>query len=226
MREKIDVQGVKFHCMPAQEAMEKAVGFLESDTVDTIEILTMDVLMAGHSNDEWKRQIDEIKLVLPGEAEILEIAGVDDRGILKETGNAVFLKLFLKYLQKNRKKIFLLAQSEEIVKRAEDIISRYHYGIRLTGHALLDADDGREEAVINTINGTETDCLISILTSPYQESFISRNRALLNVKTWFGCGAMLVKYYNRRSVFGRLRYRITKMIFRRNVLRGTGNENA
>ena len=56
---------------------------------------------------------------------------------------------------------------------------------------MISETEGREEEIINEINGTETDCIISVLPSPYQEMFIGRNRSLLNVKLWLGCGAML-----------------------------------
>lgn len=105
----------------------------------------------------------------------------------------------MKYLQKNRKRVFLLAESEEKLNTVENAMKYYDKGIFLTGHALIKEGENREEDVVNEINGTETDCILSVLSSPYQEKFIAENQALLNVKLWFGCGLCLKKVMARES---------------------------
>ena len=86
--------------------------------------------------------------------------------------------------------MFLLAETEEDLQRAGEMLRRYSRGIRLAGSGIMETDDKREESVVNEINGTETDCILSVLASPYQEQFISRNKALLNAKIWLGCGSV------------------------------------
>lgn len=217
MEEKIEVLGIRMDCLGAKEAMLLAMQFMENDSVDTIEIMSMDVLMKGQEDSDWQNWTKEVKLLLPGESEILEAAEIHDRQKLKETGNRVFLKMFLKYLQKNRKRVYLLAETGEQIERAEGAIRRYNRGIRITGHALLEPDHNREEEVINEINGTETDCIISVLSSPYQEEFISRNKTLLNIKIWFGCGAMLERSYDDRQTLDKIRHFFRKTMFQRRV---------
>ena len=176
MEEKIEVLGVRLDCLTAKETMLRAIQFMENDPVDTIEIMTMDCLMNNQEDEPWISRVKDFKLVLPGEVEILEAAEVHDRVKLKETENRIFLKMFMKYLQKNQKRIYLLADTEEEIVQAENAIRHYNRGIRVSGHACLDPGGNREEEVVNDINGTETDCVLSVLSSPYQESFISRIR--------------------------------------------------
>lgn len=217
MEDRINVLGIDMDSLSAKENMRCAMKFMESDSVDTIEIMTMDVLMKEQENTEWKSWTGEMKLFVPGESEILEAAGIHDRRTLKETDGRVFLKMFLKYLDKNRKKVYLLAEKQEQIQRVENAIHRYNSGIRLTGHSLLSQDDNREEEVVNDINGTETDCIISVLQAPYQEEFICRNKTLLNVKVWFGCGPMLEKSYERRKLFYNVRHFFRKTMFHHQV---------
>lgn len=219
MEEKIEVLGIEMDCLTAKEIMLRAMQFIENDPVDTIEMMTMDSLMNNREDETWVTRAGEFKLVLPGESEILEAAEVRDRIKLKETENRVFLKMFMKYLQKNQKRVYLLADTEEEIAQAEAAIRRYNRGIRLTGQACLNSDDNREEEVVNDINGTETDCVLSVLSSPYQESFISRNRTLLNTKLWFGCGPMLSRSYDDRKIFQQIRHFFRKTMFRRQVER-------
>lgn len=96
MEDNIDVLGVELNCLTAKEAMLQAMQFMENDLVDTIEILSMEDLMYGREDVEWKNLVREFGLVLPGEAEILKAADVHDRAKEKETANHTFLKLFLK----------------------------------------------------------------------------------------------------------------------------------
>ena len=217
MEEKIEVLGIRLDCLTAKETMLQAIQFMENDPVDTIEIMTMDCLMNNQEDEPWISRVKDFKLVLPGEVEILEAAEIHDRVKLKETENRIFLKMFMKYLQKNQKRIYLLADTEEEIRQAESAIRHYNRGIRISGHACLNPADNREEEVVNDINGTETDCVLSVLSSPYQESFISRNKTLLNTKLWFGCGPMLSRSYDDRKVLQQIRHFFRKTMFRRQV---------
>ncbi len=219
MEERIEVLGIKMDCLSAKESMLCAMQFLENDSVDTIEIMTMDTLMNCRDDEGWRARLAELKLVLPGEAEILEAADIHDAIKLKETESRIFLKMFMRYLQKNRKRVYLLAGTEEELGQAESAMRRYNRGIRITGHALLSGEGGREEEVINDINGTETDCILSVLPSPYQELFIGGNKTLLNAKVWFGCGPMLARSYDDLRIFQKIRHFFKKATFRRQVER-------
>ena len=149
MADSIEVMGVVLDCLTAKEAMLRAMQFMENDLVDTIEILSMNDLMNGREDMEWKELIKECGLVIPGEAEILRAAGAGGGNLEKETADHTFLKLFLKYLQKNQKKIFLLAETEEELLHTADAVRRYSRGIRLAGSGVIRPDDNREESVIN-----------------------------------------------------------------------------
>ena len=213
MADSIEVMGVILDCLTAKEAMLQAMQFMENDLVDTIEILSMKDLMNGREDEEWKDLVNECGLVIPGEAEILKAAGAGGRNVEKETADHTFLKLFLKYLQKNQKKIFLLADTDEDLLHITDSLRRYSRGLRLTGSGVIKPDDNREESVINESNGTETDCILSVMGSPYQEQFIGRNRALLNAKVWLGCGAVFREGYGARRPAGRLKHIFRKFLF-------------
>lgn len=213
MTDSIEVLGVRLNCLTAKESMLKVMQFMENDLVDTIEILSMDALMKGRDDEEWKELFREFDLVLPGEAEILNAADTTDKDRMKETDNHIFLKLFLKYLQKNQRKVFLLAETEEDHQCAADVLRRYGRGIRLAGSGIIRAEDNREESVINEINGTETDCILSVLRPPYQEQFITRNRALLNAKVWLGCGTVFTEKYRGHKPAGRVKHLFRKFLF-------------
>ena len=120
MTEKISIFDVEISCIKAKEAMMQAIGFMKGDSVNTIELVSMESLMKEHENPEWKKKVSMQDLVLPGSVEILEAAKTDDARLLRETDNKLFLRMFLKYLQKNHHKIYLLAASQEELVKAEE----------------------------------------------------------------------------------------------------------
>ena len=122
MTEKISIFDVVISCIKAKEAMMQAIGFMKGDSVNTIELVSMESLMKEHENPEWKKKVSMQDLVLPGSVEILEAAKTDDARLLRETDNKLFLRMFLKYLQKNHHKIYLLAASQEELVKAEEAL--------------------------------------------------------------------------------------------------------
>lgn len=218
MNESREILGLRVDCLSAKEAMMRAMRFMENVPVDTIEILTMDALLSLSGHEAWTGNPVVPGLILPGDPEILDAADVQDEKTKKEIRNRTFLKMFLKYLQKNRRKVFLLAADEEDMDSLTDALERMNRRLVITGQALTGSAEGREEKVVNEINGTDTECIISVIPSPYQEMFIGENRELLNAKLWLGCGAVMkeIRDDNAAGRFGRF---LQKFMFRRRVER-------
>lgn len=211
MEKRINIFDVEIDGFTAKAAMKAAVEYMQSESINTIEIVTLDMLMRGQDSPEWKEETKEIDLVLPGEKEILEAAEVLDKSLLKDVTNKMFLKMFLRYLQRNRKRIFLIADSMQELENLRQALEKYNRGIIVVGTGILDAEGKAKEEVINDVNGAETDCIFSVLPSPQQEAFIVQNRNLLNARVWLGCGRTLAQNYGERPAGGVRRFIIKKM---------------
>ena len=123
MIEKMNIFDVEIPILTAKEAMIRAMQYLESESVDTIELVSMDMLMKERENAQWKEQINALTMLLPENTEILKAAEIENEKLFRETEENVFLKMFMKYMQKNHKKIFLLADSEENLGKVEAVLS-------------------------------------------------------------------------------------------------------
>ena len=53
MEEKINIFDIEMDNLTAKETMIKAMEYLESESMDTIEIMSMDMLLSGQENTEW-----------------------------------------------------------------------------------------------------------------------------------------------------------------------------
>lgn len=216
MEKKINIFDVEIDGFTAKAAMQAAVRYMQSEPINTIEIVTLDMLMQGQGSPEWIEKTKEIDLVLPGESEILEAAENVDKNLLRDVTNEMFLKMFLRYLQRNHMKVFLISGSDEELVNLKAALERYSKGIVIVGEGVLDPENKAVEEIINEVNGVETDCILSILPSPQQEEFIVRNSALLNARMWLGCGKTLTRLYGKRSEGGLYRF-FLKKVFRYRV---------
>lgn len=217
MEEKINIFDVEIPCITAKEAMIRAMDYMEQESLNTIELLSMKMLLGGQEDTQWKEQLNGSSMILPVSVEILEAAQVKDSTLLRETDDKLFLRMFMKYMQKNHKKLFLLAESEEELEKAEELLNRRNRGIQIIGKAVLKQDGEQIQNVINAINGTETDCILSVLPSPFQEQFIQRNKALLNARVWLGCGTTLRQIFDDMRLNIRIRHFVMKRLFRYRV---------
>ncbi len=224
MENKIDIFEIDIDALTAKDTLKRIVQFMESETVNTVEIVTLELLVHGQDDSEWREMMRQMDLVLPGEKEILEAsekaagplggaAGSNGR-LMKEMEKRVFLKMFLKYLQRTGKKVFLLADQETDLLLLQEKLRPYAKGLLPAGHALLPQEGGRKDSVINEINGAEPDCIISVLPYPEQERFITEAKALLNARLWIGCSLILLQEENIKKPSGKLRKFLLKRTLR------------
>ena len=95
MIEKMNIFDVEIPILTAKEAMIRAMQYLESESVDTIELVSMDMLMKERENAQWKEQINELTMLLPENTEILKAAEIENEKLFRETEENVFLKMFM-----------------------------------------------------------------------------------------------------------------------------------
>ncbi|QDW73392.1 WecB/TagA/CpsF family glycosyltransferase [Lachnospiraceae bacterium KGMB03038] len=217
MSAKINVLDIEIDNCTAKEAMKKAVEYLATEPANMIEMVTVDAIMQLDEMTEMRKEFSQFDLVLAGDRMILEAAEVTDRKYLQETENHVFLKMFLRYLHKNHKRIYLLVESEEDGQNFYDYLERHYGGVQIVGMAKVSAQNRADDMLVNAINGGEIDCVLSALAAPLQEEFIVRNRNLLNAGLWLGLGCEMLPV--RRAGFGRGRISqfLVKMIFKKEM---------
>ena len=217
MEEKINVFDIELNLLTAKKAMRQVMRYMGGESVSTIELIPMEVLLKGQDDAEWKQALQSVDLLLPSEREILESAEVTDQNAIQDLENNTFVRLFFRYLVKNKKKVFLLTEDEKASKLLKERIETYRKVIQFVGEAVISAQSGSKEAVINMINGVEPDCILSGLSYPWQEKLIAESKALLNARVWFGCTFLLNQQKKEEKASGKFKYFILKRLFRYQV---------
>ena len=180
MNEKINVLGVNIDSFTAKEAMKETIAFLESEPVSVIDVVSVDALMQMNDLPELKEKMNEFDMILPGEKLILEAA--EEPELPEEINMKLYLKMFMRYLHKNHKRLYLLVESEEEGQEAFRYLQKAYSGIQLVGLAKVSAEGRADDMLVNAINGSEVDCVLSALSVPLQEDFIAKNRNLLDAR--------------------------------------------
>ena len=221
MENKISVFGIGIDSRPAKESLKAAIELMDGEGLSTIEILTMDMLLKERDNEEIKEILAKMDLVLPESEAMLKMAENPEAKHAAETAEKRgFLQMYLKYLQKYKKRVFLLAEDDRQCEQVSELLKKEYRGILLTGSGVL-PEGGEEESVINEINGLEIDCILSVLSSPHQELFAENARNMLSAKMWLGLSRMLRK----KQEEGKKTYK-AKNFFIRNLFRhSVGKEN-
>ena len=188
MNNKINVLELELHNDTAKEAMQKVMEYMKTEPLNIVEFISSDSLLLSKDDEVLRDNISQADLVLTIEKSFLELAGVTDRKRLQEAENGLLLKMILHYFHKNQSRVFLLAESEEDRTRLAENFEQYYSGIHLVGTEIVSSDRAMDDMILNSINGVEAECVISVLPSPLQETFVVRNRILLNTRVWLGLG--------------------------------------
>ena len=72
MNAELEILGVKLKHYRVDAAMEIAEEYLSNDKLNTIGIVTMQMLMQASKEPTWKQYIEDLDLTVIGETEVLE----------------------------------------------------------------------------------------------------------------------------------------------------------
>ena len=214
----MNVLNVRIDNYTAKEALEKVDGFMKTEAVNTVEIVTSDVLMRIAGEEGLKEKIEEFDIVLPGDEAILE-ASDPASSRMEELRNRVFTYNFLTYLHENKTKVFILADTEKELQDVRTYFEENTDGIEITGTAVVPADDSADDMISNEVNGSEATCIISCIASSNQELFISRCKNALNVRLWIGIGKLEVLCAGKKTWFVKMKEFTEKKILKNRVVK-------
>ena len=188
MSERINVLGIEINNYTAKEAMQRVMNYIKHDSLQVIVRLTLGNAKKIAELPVYKETLEKFEIVFPDSRFLMEAAGVQDKQLLKEAEEQTFMKLFVRYLHKNQKRVFLLAETQALCAEMQEFIKSKFPKIVVVGVATFEEYGNSEEMIVNSINGVEADCVAAALSSPMQEIFISKYRMALNAKLWLGLG--------------------------------------
>ncbi len=213
----MQVLGVELKDYTVREAMRKADLYLRDSKVNTIAYITTQGLMAAEQSPELTAFLSNIDLTVAADADILKVAGIENRNRTKEIENDEFLEEFLKKLIRMRKRVYLLTGTQDQLQKLEECIRSYQENLKIVGRFSLDGLEKDEDYLINEMNGVMPDVVISNISSPLRETFFENNHMKMNASIWLMLKDKVVHATSRRNIFWKLTDKLSRKLFRKKV---------
>ena len=217
MQEKIQVLEVELDNCSAKEAMKRVVEHMNMERLNVVEMVTMNTLARFQEVEEDAALFKEFDLVLPSDKGILEAAGIHDERRLREVDELLFIKMIMRYLQKSRISVFLLSETEASRLQFEEYIDKEYGNLKVIGSISLEEHGSSDDMFLNLINGAEVQCVLSTLPSPMEENLISKNKALVNARVWFGFGPLIREINKEKKGWQKFKENILRRILKKEV---------
>ncbi len=216
MQEKVQVLGIELDNCAAKEAMKRTVDYMQMERLNVVEMITMNTLAHFQAIEEEKKVFQTFDLVFPSDRGILQAVGIEDERRLRDVDEFLFIKMVIRYLQKNNVRVFLLSQSEISRLQMEKYIEEEFENLNIVASTSLEERVSSDD-ILNMINGAEVECVLSTLMSPVEEYFISRNKALINARVWLGFGVLLNDMKKEKKGWEKLLVKMYRRILKKEV---------
>ncbi len=190
MNTKINVLGVELDNYRVDDALALVHEYMQNDRLNTIGIVTMQMLMLAGEDEQWKTYMKDLDMSIIGETEILAAAGIEQDGTLYEEveANEFVARLFW-YLIQRQGRVFVLGETENEVDSLEKYLQETYPGLAMAGSAVVESlDETGVDSLLNEINSATADVIVSGLKGTLQDKFVMDNRSKISAKIWLSLG--------------------------------------
>lgn len=188
MIKKVELLGIELDNYTVREAMLQVEVYLNNTVMNTIENISMEMLVKAQDDEILKECMEHLDLAIISEKEILKAAGVISAQRIRETIDNEFFKEFMKRIVRNNKTVYLLGNTSTQIQELQGFLNTNYEKLKISGVYALEDCTGDFDTIINEINIAEPDVIFSVLPTPQQENFLKDNAAKFNAKIWYGLG--------------------------------------
>jgi len=183
MNAELEILGVKLKHYHVDAAMEIVEEYLSNDKLNTIGIVTMQMLMQASKEPTWKQYIEDLDLTVIGETEVPETPSYEE----VET-NEFIARFFWGLIQK-KSRIFVLGDTGEELQTLQKYLTETYPGIEIGGGAVVETlEESAFDSLVNEINSQTTDVIVSGLAGTRQDRFVLENSSKISAKIWLSLG--------------------------------------
>jgi len=214
---KIPLLGMEIDNYTTSEALTKVETFFAEPRLDVVLTITREFLLHAKNNETVRRITGQISLGILGETEVLYALGIDSAERREEAEKRLFLQEFMKRIIRNHKRVFLLADTKEDLAVFRERLDEQYGRISILGSAALMEMSGDWDAVVNELNAQAPDVILSLIGSPVQEEFLTKNRKRIEARVWYGIGGLPFLTERKKRLGDRIRRRIRGALLKRYV---------
>lgn len=226
---KINILGLNLQDYTLREKMRLTESYLRGGALNTVACVSAKMLMRAGEDARQKEWLEAMDVIAYCDRDILDAAGITSYNRLREVENNSFLKELCKKLAREKRTVYLLADTEEAAGLLEQFLSRQEPALGApVGKSVLGSEETESgtDAVINEINDKAPDVILSFMTYPRQEAFVFKNKNRINADLWIGLQRENLLSYKENKGRRALTRGLSKKIFWRKVQRYEVQEKA
>lgn len=182
MRE-MKILGLNLRDYTVKESLRLTEQFMDSGALRTIMYISTQDLVKITKEPEKLEWLESLDMILWQSADILKTANILNWNRQREIENNEYLFEFLKRLAKEKRTIYLIADSTDADYGLMAKLLIIQGNLNIRGLNTFEAGDGN---LINGINDVAPDVIISMMPCEKQLEFVHENRKMINGKIWLG----------------------------------------
>lgn len=194
MSERINVRGVRFDNVNAEETMDKIKAFLEEDGVSVMYTPNSEIVQFCIDDNSLFEVINSAQLIIPDGIGVIYASKILKTPLKARVPGIETAERVVEYASKTGKSIFILGGAkatetcEAVSKIAADKLCKKYPGLVVAG--TCDGFFTQEQSVqiVDEINASGASILFVCLGAPKQEKWIYDNRDKLKVRFAAGLG--------------------------------------
>lgn len=219
MGKRINILGVEIDNYSVREAMLLIDEYLNNDWMNVIEVISIDILVKASEDLKFKEYVEQSDMCVIGDKTILEVSEEVDPQRIREIEEGLLTIQILKYAHRNRKSVFILCEDEDTGEELYKYLEKEYEDLEIIGKYAVKDNPEDDDSMINEINSVAPDIILSLLKSPFQEKFASKNKNKISAKLWFGLGLHNKLIMRASLTHNWLTGVIEKEVFKKKVLK-------
>lgn len=214
MVKKIRLLGMELDNYTLREEIMRSEDFSHKQELNIIRTVSIEMLSMAADSQAVRDGIAQADLLIVGDSEILTEAGIYSSQRLREASEHGFMREFLKARVRSQSSFFLVARDAEELDAFMEFLKIKYENMVIVGTYLLDTCSKDYDTMINEINAAAPDVILTVLTSPQEDSFLLQEKAKISAKVWYSLGAGYQNAKKKPSFFLRFQQLIHKGRFK------------
>lgn len=182
------ILGVPFADITPEEAVGKAVSYLNNNGKSMIFTPNPEMVMEARKNEEFMEVLNSSTMNVPDGIGIVYGSKFTASPIKHRVAGYDLVQGVFDKMKDMGKTVYFFGGAPGIADRAKEAMEAKHKGLKVVGTASGYFDDKREKEIIAEINELRPDLLLVGIGFPKQEKWIYTHIKELNIKTAVGVG--------------------------------------
>ena len=188
---KSTILGVDFDNLLPEQAVDKALSFLENETTSIIFTPNPEMVMLAQKDAEFAGVLKAADLVTPDGIGIVYASRLTKNKIAKRVPGIDLLTDIFDKIKETGHSVYFLGAAPGVAEAAAANMRQKFPGLVVCGHHHGYFSDGDNDAIVAEINAAKADIVVVGLNFPRQEKWIYQHRDRLNAKILHGGGGSI-----------------------------------